>query len=81
MKINENIRDLGSGILEKICSQNGNIINWKNWLQKYNFLAEYPDDPYAWLTDILALKCVDSGNCGFGNIFVSTDGKLAAMGT
>jgi cytosine deaminase len=80
LRLNDNIRDLGSGILEKICSQNENIINWKNWLQKYNFLSEYPDDPYAWLTDILALKSVYSGNYGVGSILVRADGKLAAIG-
>lgn len=80
MRINENIRNRGTGILEKICSQNENIIKWKSWLQKYNFLAEYPDDPYAWLTDILALKSIDSGNYGVGSILVGADGKLAAMG-
>lgn len=80
MRLNNNIRNLGAGILEKIGSQNENIINWKSWLQKYNFLSEYPDDPYAWLTDILALKSVDSGNYGVGSILVGADGKLAAMG-
>jgi cytosine deaminase len=80
LRLNNNIRNLGAGILEKIGSQNENIINWKSWLQKYNFLSEYPDDPYAWLTDILALKSVDSGNYGVGSILVGADGKLAAMG-
>jgi hypothetical protein len=48
-----------------------------SWLQKYNFLAEYLDDSYAWLTDILALKSVDSGNYGVGSILIGADGKLA----
>jgi len=76
----DDIRSLGTGILEKIGSQNENVINWKSWLQKYNFLPGHPDDPYAWLTDILALKSVDSGNYGVGSILVGADGKLAAMG-
>lgn len=80
MRLNNNIRNLGAGILKKIGSQNENVINWKNWLQKYNFLAEYPDDPYAWLTDILALKSIDFGNYGVGSILVGADGKLASMG-
>lgn len=75
-----NIRNLGAGILEKIGSQNENIINWKSWLQKYNFLPEYSNDPYAWLTDVLALKSVDSGNYGVGSILVGADGEIAAMG-
>ena len=80
MKLTDNIRNLGTGILKKISSQNENVNSWKSWLQKYNFLVEYPDDPYAWLTDILALKSVDSGNYGVGSILVEADGKLAAIG-
>jgi cytosine deaminase len=80
LKLNDNIRNLGIGILKKICSQNENVNIWKSWLKKYYFLGEYPDDPYAWLTDILALKSVDSGNYGVGSILVEADGKLAAMG-
>lgn len=80
MKLNNDIRNLGIDILKKICSQNENVNNWRSWLQEYNFLAEYPDDPYAWLTAVLALKSVDSGNYGVGSILIGTEGKLAAMG-
>jgi hypothetical protein len=62
LRLNTNIRSLKAGILKEIGSQNENIINWKSWLQKHNFLPEYPDDPYSWLTNVLALKSVDSGN-------------------
>lgn len=80
MRSQDDIRNLGAELLEKICSQNDNIINWKIWLQRYDFLPGYPDDPYAWLTVVLALKSVDSGNYGVGSILVGTDGRLAAMG-
>jgi tRNA(Arg) A34 adenosine deaminase TadA len=80
LRLKDDIRSLGAGILERICSQNENVINWKNWLQEYSFFPEYPDDPYAWLTDVLALKSVDSGNYGVGSVLIGADGKLAAMG-
>lgn len=61
----KDIRDLGEQILGEIGSENGfkneNVINWKNWLQLYNFCSEFTDDPYAWLTNVLALQSVDSG--------------------
>ena len=80
MRFKYSIRDIGEGILEKIGSQSENIINWKNWLQEYDFFPEYPDDPYAWLTDVLALKSVNSGNYGVGSILVGVGGEIAAMG-
>lgn len=79
MRLNDNIRYLGAEILEKIGSEDKNIVKWKNWLQKYDFLPEYPDEPYAWLTYILALKSVDSGNYGVGSILIGADGKPEAM--
>jgi len=36
LRFKSNIRDLGERILGKICSENEDIINWKDWLQKYN---------------------------------------------
>lgn len=80
MRFKYSIRDLGEGILKKIGSQSENIINLKNWLQEYDFFSEYPDDPYAWLTDVLALKSVNSGNYGVGSILVNAGGEIAAMG-
>ncbi|MDR7665880.1 nucleoside deaminase [Methanosarcina sp. Z-7115] len=80
MRFKYSIRDLGEGILKKIDSQSENIINLKNWLQEYDFFPEYPDDPYAWLTDVLALKSVNSGNYGVGSVLVSAGGEIAAMG-
>jgi tRNA(Arg) A34 adenosine deaminase TadA len=74
------IRDIGERILEKIYPQSENIIDWKNWLHEYRFFSEYPDDPYAWLTDILALRSVNSGNYGVGSILVGDEGEIVAMG-
>jgi cytosine deaminase len=80
----KNIRDLGEEILDKIYSENGfknkNVINWKNWLKGYKFLSGHPDEPYAWLSVVLALKSVDSGNYGVGSLLVDAGGKVISMG-
>ncbi|MHC1753850.1 MAG: nucleoside deaminase [Methanosarcina sp.] len=80
----KDIRSLGEEILGKIGSKNGfkneNVNNWKNWLQLYDFCPEYTDDPYAWLTSVLALKSVDSGNYGVGSIIVDTEEEIVALG-
>jgi tRNA(Arg) A34 adenosine deaminase TadA len=80
----KDIRGLGEEILGKIGSKkdpkNENTINWKNWLHLYDFCPEYKDDPYAWLTDVLALKSVDSGNYGVGSIIIDAEGEVVALG-
>ncbi|MDI9394272.1 MAG: hypothetical protein QM426_02140 [Euryarchaeota archaeon] len=62
------IRSLEEKILRNIGLKAGfryeKVVNWKNWLQLYNFRPELTDNTYAWLTDLLALKSVDSGNYG-----------------
>ena len=76
----QEIRELGSELLGKIDSKNKKIMTWKQWLSKYRFQPEYQDDPYAWLTDVLALKSVDSGNYGVGSILINAEGKVIALG-
>ncbi len=74
------IRGLGCGLLKKIASKNKEAMTWKRWLGEYSFQPDYRDDPYAWLTDVLALKAVDSGNYGVGSILVNAEGKVIALG-
>ena len=76
----QEIRELGKGLLEKIDSKNEKVMNWKRWLAGYGFQPEYQDDTYVWLTDVLALKSVDSGNYGVGSILVDSEGKVIALG-
>ncbi len=80
----KNIRDLGEEILDKIYSENGfknkNIINRKNWLKRYKFFPGHPDESYAWLSVVLALKYVESGNYCVGRLLVDADGKVISMG-
>jgi len=80
MSYKTNPRELGRKILKKIASQNEKVINWKNWLEKYEFLSQYPEDSYAWLTLVLALKSVDSGNYGVGSIIVNSEGRIETIG-
>ena len=80
MRFKGDIRDLGVRLLEEIDSENENIIYWKDWLQKYRFSPEYPDDPYAWITDVLALKSVNSGNYGVGSVMVGFGDEIVAVG-
>jgi tRNA(Arg) A34 adenosine deaminase TadA len=80
MWLNGKIRDLGAKILGEIDSGNETIINLKDWLQKYQFLPDYPDDPFAWLTDVLALKSVSSGNYGVGSVMVDSANRIVAIG-
>lgn len=76
----QEIRELGSELLEKIDSGNEKVMNWKRWLSEYRFQPEYRDDPYVWLTDVLALKSVDSGNYGVGSILVNAKGEIISLG-
>ncbi len=59
------IRVLGEEISREIGSKAGfrneKLINWRYRLQLYNFRPESTDDPHVRLTDVLALKSVDSG--------------------
>lgn len=78
------IRSIGEEILREIGSRaalkNEKIIYWKNWLQLYNFHPECKDDTYAWLTDVLALRSVDSGNYGVGSIITDAKGEVVTLG-
>lgn len=80
LRFKDNIRNLGTGLLREIDSKNENVIKWKDWLQKYCFLQEYPDDTFAWLTDVLALKSVNSGNYGVGSVMVGSGNEIITMG-
>jgi tRNA(Arg) A34 adenosine deaminase TadA len=77
---NENIKESGVKELEKIGLENENISKWKSRLLYYEFNDAYPDDTYVWLTDVLALKAVDSGNFGVGCILVDFHSNVVVQG-
>jgi cytosine deaminase len=76
----EEIRVSGVKELEKIGFKNKRIRIWKTMLLDYKFDYEYQDDKYIWITNVLALKAVDSGNFGVGCILVDCSGKIIAKG-
>ncbi len=74
------IRTSGSKILEKIGFNNRGVSKMKTYLLDYEFNGDCPDDKYIWLTNVLALKAVDSGNFGVGCILVDGRGKVVVNG-
>jgi cytosine deaminase len=76
----QQIKGLGSEVLKKINSKNEKVIKWKIWLDEYRFAPNNLDEPYAWLTVVLALKSVESGNYGVGSILVDVEGNVISMG-
>jgi cytosine deaminase len=76
----EQIRELGLQGLVKIDPENESIGKWKTWLKNYRFDHEYPDDSYIWLTDVLALVAVNSGNFGIGSVLIDGSGGVVVQG-
>jgi cytosine deaminase len=77
---NELIRQLGLEQLETIGLKYTNVREWKTWLSNYQFNTKYPDDRYVWLTCVLALKAVGTGNFGVGCILINAEGNIVAWG-
>ncbi len=76
----EEIRMSGVKELEEIGFKNKRVRIWKTMLLDYEFDNEYQDDKYIWLTNVLALKAVDSGNFGVGCILVDSSDNIIAEG-
>jgi len=77
---NENIKESGLKEIAKIGLENEKISRWRTRLLDYKFNDAYPDDKYVWLTNVLALKGVDSGNFGVGCILVDVYGNVVVQG-
>ena len=76
----EEIRVSGVKELEEIGFKNKRVRIWKTFLLDYEFDNEYQDDKYIWLTNVLALKAVDSGNFGVGCILVDSSDNIIVEG-
>jgi len=72
--------ELGRQHLGSILPSSAVIVKWKRWLGEYELTEGYSDDGYAWLTCVLALKAVASGNFGVGCVIVDSSGKLITQG-
>ncbi|MGR8935990.1 MAG: nucleoside deaminase [Gammaproteobacteria bacterium] len=58
----------------------GEFERWRRFFAAYRPRPEYPDDGYVWLTGILALTAVASGNFGVGSILVNAAGDILVQG-
>lgn len=74
------IRASGSKELKKIGFNNRSVSKMKTYLLDYEFNRDCPDDKYVWLTSVLALKAVDSGNFGVGCILIDSRGNVVVEG-
>jgi cytosine deaminase len=77
---NKKIKESGLKELAKIGHEKEEISKLRTWLLDYKFNEVYPDDKYVWLTNVLALKGVDSGNFGVGSILVDVHGNVVVQG-
>ena len=77
---NERVRELGLQELATIDPKSADIGRWKTWLTDYQFRDEYPDDRYVWLTCVLALEAVNTGNAGIGCILIDGPGNVVVRG-
>ncbi len=67
----EHIIALGSRRLGNIDPKGESITKWKTWLTGYQFQDEFRDEVYIWLSCILALKAISTGNFGVGCLLVN----------
>lgn len=75
----QGIRKLGLQRLAVIDPKSVGVGRWKTWLTDYQFNDEYPDDGYIWLTCVLALEAVDTGNFGVGCILIDRGGDVVVQ--
>jgi tRNA(Arg) A34 adenosine deaminase TadA len=76
----QEIRRLGEERLGKLGPDAGGIGVWKPYLLGYQPRAGHPDDASVWLTCVLALEAVATGNFGVGAVLVDEAGHVAALG-
>ncbi len=70
----------GRARLDAIDNPDAAVRDWKTRLHGYAF-TEAPDDPYIWLSNVLALDAVSRGNYGVGAVIVrEADGDVVAEG-
>jgi cytosine deaminase len=73
------VRTRGETLLKQIESKRTEVATWQDWLYAYD-LAELPDEPYVWLSCILALQAVSLGNYGVGAVITDVQGQVVAEG-
>lgn len=76
----EEVQALASSILVAVSQEDPDVAKWKAMLQSCRLDSEHPDEPYAFMTCVLALQAVAEGNAGIGCAIVGADGDCLAYG-
>ncbi len=73
------VRDIGIHLLEMVKSfkQTKKTVDR---LVRHQFSKEFPEDSKIWLTCVLALKAVSTGNFGIGALITNGQGKIVVYG-
>lgn len=77
--LNKQVRELGLRQLATVETKSDNLGEWKTWLASYQFDKKHPDDRYVWLTCVLALQAVNTGNFGVGCILTDSYGNVVVQ--
>lgn len=70
----------GAMLLESLTSEDRQVEKWKVSLENYRFESGCSEDPYGWLTCVLALCGVAGGNAGIGCVLADKNGDVIANG-
>ena len=71
----------GTQLLASIRTQNSNALSVQKGLSRYRLNEKtYPEDVYAWLCCVLALKAVSQDTFGVGGLLIDVDGDVIAQG-
>lgn len=74
------VREKGDIHLQDITQNTAGVGEYKSQLSQYQFKNDCKDDPFAWLTCVLALKAVDKGNLGIGCILIDKNFQVVTEG-
>ena len=77
---NNQTKEIGIKHLNDISSQNDGVNKWKSTLLEYQFNSERTDDVFAWLSCVLSLKAVHTGNLGIGSVLINSENNVIAEG-
>jgi tRNA(Arg) A34 adenosine deaminase TadA len=75
------VNALGQEMLTAVHPATAEITAWKTFLENYRPAPDlFGDDAYIWLTCVLALKAISSGNFGVGSVLADARGQVVAYG-
>jgi cytosine deaminase len=74
------LAELGRQRLSEMEAATEAVASWRSYLQEYKPRGDHADDTYAWLSCVLALEGVATGNFGVGALLVDAQGYLVVHG-